>query len=200
MAQSAVIRTKSVAKKASGHKGKSSDSSRMAGRQNPWPAWSPPNRNWGCVADNLINNSEKVSNSILYNHKNAIVDSGCTNHYFFITTLCTNVEPCAEGIQVKQPDGAIMTATYTALINAPHLPNTVRYAHIFPQMHNKALLSLRKIFDNDYNVKLTRTTISIDHLHDPSMSLHGYRDRTTIMWTVYLSYQELLPEEDSHLL
>ena len=93
-----------------------------------------------------------------------------------------------------------MAATYTALINAPHLPNTVRYAHIFPQIHNKALLSLRNFFDNDYNVKLTQTIISIDNLHDPSMFLHGYRDRTTVMWTIDLFYQELLPEGNSHLL
>ena len=132
----------------------------MTGRQDPWPTWLPPNSDSGCVADNLINNSEKVSDSILIcNHKNSIADSGFTNHYLCTTTPCINVEPCTYGIQVNHPDSAIMTSTHTALIDILHLLSAARHTHIFPQMHNKALLSLGQFCNNDYNVKFTRTTI-----------------------------------------
>ena len=91
--------------------------------------------------DNLINNSEKVSDSIICNHKNAIADSGCTNQYVCITTPYTHVDSCTDGIQAKQPDVTIMTATHTALIDSPHLPSAVRHAHIFPQMHKNIIIT-----------------------------------------------------------
>ena len=91
-----------------------------------------------------------------------------------------------------------MTATHTALLDAPHLPSAVRRVHIFPQMQNKALLSLGQFCDNDYVVKLTKTTIAIEHLNDPTMSLHGRRDVTTGMWTINLEYKSLQPATTNH--
>ena len=90
-----------------------------------------------------------------------------------------------------------MIATYSALIDALYLPSVVRHAYIFPQMHNNILLSLRQFCNNNYNVRLTWSTISIDHLYDPWLSLHGYRNRTTGMWTINLSYQALLLKDNS---
>ena len=101
--------------------------------------------------------------------------------------------PCTNGIQVKQPDGAIMTSSHTALLDFPSLPMAVRKAHIFPSMRNKALLSLGQFCDNEYDVTLTKTTISIIHHRDPTLSLHGHRDHTTGMWTIDISTKTPLP-------
>ena len=87
-----------------------------------------------------------------------------------------------------------MTATHTTLIDAPYLSSGVRHSNIFPQMHNKSLLSPGKFCDSKYTVKLTKTTIDIEHLHDSSMSLSGQSDRTTGMLTLDLSYSALLPK------
>ena len=90
-----------------------------------------------------------------------------------------------------QTDGTTMQANHTALLSAPHLPILVRKAHIFPQMKNKALLSLGQFCDNIYDVKLTTSTINIIHHYDASMSLNGSCDDATSMWTIYISPQAL---------
>ena len=146
----------------------------------------------------MINNNENVKTSFTCSNKNAIADSGCTNHYICTSSPCTNISACKNGIQVKQPDGAIMTSSHTALLDFPTLPIAVRRAHIFPSMQNKALLSLGQFCDNGYDVALTRTTISINHHHNPSLSLYGQRDTTTGMWTVDISAKPHPPTITSH--
>ena len=93
-----------------------------------------------------------------------------------------------------QPDGTTMQSSHTALLSAPHLPIAVRRAHIFPQMRNKALLSLGQFCDNKYDVELTASTINIIHHHDASMSLSGSRDHSNGMWTINISPQ-VLPQK-----
>ena len=54
-------------------------------------------------------------------------------------------------------------------------------------MKNKALLSLGQFCDNEYNVLLTKETISINHHHNSNLSLQGHRDKSTGMWTINIT-------------
>ena len=81
----------------------------------------------------------------------------------------------------------MMTASHTALLDIPNLPHAVRNTHISPSMYNKALLCLDQFCDNEYNVVLNQYTISINHRHDPALSLHGHCDHTTGMWIIDIS-------------
>ena len=74
--------------------------------------------------DNMINNNENFSKLFICIIKNIIADSGCTKHYICTLSPCISVMPCKNGIQVKQPDGAVMTSSHTALLDFPHLPDT----------------------------------------------------------------------------
>ena len=138
--------------------------------------------------DNLINNNEKVSKSFICRNKNAITDSGCTNHYICTSSHCTNVIPFKNGIQVKQPNGAIITSSHTALLAFLHLPQAIHKAHVFPFMQNKALLSLVQFCDKECDVVLTKNTIAINHHHGPALSLQGHRNQTTGMRTIDISH------------
>ena len=80
-----------------------------------------------------------------------------------------------------------MTSSHTALLAFPRLPELVRKAHIFLSMRNKALLSLGQFCENEYDVLLTKITISINHHHSPALSLQGHRNKTTVMWTIDIS-------------
>ena len=71
----------------------------------------------------------------------------------------------ANGICVQQPDGAAIQSSLTSLLYLQDLPLAVRKLRIFLQMHNKTLLSLEQLCDNDYEIKLTKQHIYITHKH-----------------------------------
>ena len=129
----------------------------------------------------------------------AIADSGCTNHYICRYSPCTKLQPCINGIKVKQLDVVIMKSSHAALLDAPSLPLTVRKVHIFPSMQKKALLSLGKFCDNNYTFVLKKNAINNNHKDRNSFYLQGHRYTTSGMWTVGISSQGLRnPSEDIH--
>ena len=167
----------------------------MGGRTEKWRYNAP---RWEAPADNLINNNTNIIKSFICSNKNAIEDSGYINHYICTPSPCATVLPRTKAIQVKQSDGAIMTALHTALLDIPHLTLVLWQANIFPLMQNKALLSLGQFCDNKYDVALTRITISINYHHDPAQYLYGHRDPTTGMWTIDISAKPHCPPITSH--
>ena len=102
-----------------------------------------------------------VNQTYTCNSKNSIADSGCKIHYICATAPHKNKQPCTNGILIKQLDRAVMQASHTCYLNFPNLLEEVTRAHIFPAMHNKALVSLGQFFDNGYEVHLTKTHIYI---------------------------------------
>ena len=77
-----------------------------------------------------------------------------------------------------------MQASHTYDLVIARLPPKVAKAHIFPFMKHKALLLLGQYCDNWYEVHLTSETLYITHMIDASLSLQGYRDKSTGMWTI----------------
>ena len=98
----------------------------------------------------------------------------------------------ANGICVQQPDGTVMQSSHTSLLALPELPLAMRKIHIFPQMHNKALLSLGNFCDNEYEIKLIKQRVCITHYTNPSLSLYGNRDEHTGIWTVDITSQKCI--------
>ena len=77
-----------------------------------------------------------------------------------------------------------MISTETAELCLPHLPKEVRQANIFPNIKNKSLLSLGTFCNNNYNIKLTKNKIFINHKFNKKLSLQGERDHQTGLWMV----------------
>lgn len=77
-----------------------------------------------------------------------------------------------------------MTATHRAHLPWPKLLIEVRNVELFPQMKNKLLLSLEQFCNHGYNVHLTKETIYINHLTDPSLLLEGKQSSTDGMWYI----------------
>ena len=70
-------------------------------------------------------------------------------------------------MRVEQPDGKIMRATHTAQLVIDHLPDAVRQAHVFPEMHNKCLLALVFFLRQQLQGTPHRNT-HLHHAHDRS--------------------------------
>ena len=87
-----------------------------------------------------------------------------------------------------------MQASHTAKLDIKHLPEAVRHAHLFEEMHNKCLLSLGQFCDNGYEVHLTEHEIFITHMMDAALSLKGHRDPYSKMWTVNITDQSCKTE------
>ena len=94
---------------------------------------------------------------------------------------------CAPGITVKLPNNKTTSATHTALIDIPNIPLAARKCHIFPDMDNKALLSIAQFCDNGYHAIFTPTHLTLEHQKDPQQTLQGTRDTLTGMWSINLN-------------
>ena len=123
----------------------------MGGRSTKWKSGG---RTWLQPAVNLSNNLKNFSIKNICSSKNAIADSGCTNHYFCSSSLYINKIGMTCGISVIQPNGSIMWSSHTALMDAPHLPLAVRKVHIPPTMKNKALVSPGHFLTTDTKLPL----------------------------------------------
>ena len=66
--------------------------------------------------------------------KNTIANYGCINHYIRVTAPHTNRQPCASGILLKKPDGAVMKSSRTYSLDFPNLPEEFTQAHISHSM------------------------------------------------------------------
>ena len=79
----------------------------------------------------------------------AIADSGTTGHFLQIDSQCVDKRLTNEGLDVRLPDGSVITSTHTALLNIPQLPMKARRAHLFPDISH-ALLSISMLCDEGY--------------------------------------------------
>ena len=72
-----------------------------------------------------------------------------------------------------------MQSTHTALLTFPQLPLAAQRAHVFPELQNKALLSIGQLFDSNFTaffregqVKLSNDDTTITGQQDPSTRLY----------------------------
>ena len=113
----------------------------------------------------------------------AIADSGCTATYISSNTPHVNAQNC-DPLRVTLPDGKHITSTKKGELCFPHLPSDVKQAHIFPDIKNKALLSLGTFCDNGYTVELTKDRINIISKTNNYFNLYGHRDHSTGLWMI----------------
>ena len=134
---------------------------------------------------NHVNNFLPTTDSYsLASNNAAFLDSGCTGHFLKIDSHCTERRPTSDGIRVKLPNGSIIRATHTALLDMPHLPLAARQAHIFPDLHNSALVSISQFCDNNFEARFTKLQVQI--LDGPKVILTGQRDPSTGLWHIPL--------------
>ena len=100
------------------------------------------------------------------------------------TQHLTNLTPTDHGIMVELPNGSIIRATHTALLDLPSLPLAARTAHVFPDLKHGSLLSIGDLCDHGLTANYTKTHVKI--YNGTNLVLSGLRSPHTRLWMVDL--------------
>jgi hypothetical protein len=82
---------------------------------------------------------------LLKQHKTAIMDSGCTDHFLLVSAPCLNKVKYRIPLTVRLTNGATMESSHTAELDIPKLNAAASKTHVFPEMANHSLLSVEQL-------------------------------------------------------
>ena len=105
------------------------------------------------MCDKLGDNNLNIianTNTITYKYVDnlAAADSGTAGHFLKQNSPCVNKRKAINPLGIRMPDGHIIYSYNTALLPQNTLPIEARQAHNFPNLKNKALLSISMFCDN----------------------------------------------------
>ena len=95
---------------------------------------------------------------------------------------------------IRMPDGRIIYSSHTALLPQDTLPIEARYAHIFPDLKNKALLSIGMFCDNGCIAIFDNKKLHIINKKTNKHIMNGTRDNQTSLYMVPLK-----PEQNENM-
>ena len=152
------------------------------------------------IAINKIQAKYALAVDVIADSEKAIADSGCTNHFLGCNVKYTNVQLCAPGVTGKLPNNMSTEASHTDLLDMPHIPMKAKQCHLFPDIGNKALLSITQFCDNRYREIFTTNKLFIELKTNPEKLFKGCKDPITRMWTINLSHMAMHPHpaQDHH--
>ena len=155
----------------------------MEGHVTKWKSFGA----WEYTHVGLSKLASNVNFSYFCSNKHTISNLGYTHYYICANTPHRNKWACIKSIVVRQPDGTVIHASYTAHLYIAHLANEVTKAQILPRITNKVLLLLGQFSDNSYEVYLTKNKIYITHNTNSTQSLTVYHNHMTGKRTVDIS-------------
>ena len=108
---------------------------------------------WRRVCDNLDDkhiNIIETTNTITHKHVEnlAAVDTGTSGHFLKSNSPCVNRIIATNPLGIRRPEGNVIYYSHTALLHKYTLPIEAQHSHIFPDLKNKALLSIGMFCDN----------------------------------------------------
>ena len=95
---------------------------------------------------------------------------------------------------IRMPDRYIIYSSHTALLPQDTLPIEARYAHIFPDLKNKALLSIGMFCDNGCIAVFDYEKVHIINKKTNKHVMHRTRDNQT---SIYMG--PLKPEQNKNM-
>ena len=81
-----------------------------------------------------------------------LLDSGTTNHFLALESVCTNKHKTTKAINITIPNGSQISSTHECKINWPNITCSSRNAHIVPALHDKDLISVVKLCNHGCNI------------------------------------------------
>lgn len=105
-----------------------------------------------------------------------IADSGCTDHYATTNAPVANITEAANSISVALPNRETIDLSHAAELTIDNLPPLAKVCHLFPDMKEKALISLGKLRDHRMEVKLRKNDIMITKENDNKPAITGKRN------------------------
>ena len=130
----------------------------------------------------------ETTNTITHKHVDnlAAADSGTSGHFFKSNSPCVNKRIATNLIGIRMPDGHIIYSSHTALIIQETLPIDAQYSHIFPDIKNKALLSIGMFCDNICLAIFDDKKVHIINKNKKKHIMHGTRENQSSLYMVTL--------------
>ena len=125
--------------------------------------------------------------------QSAILDSGCTGHYFPPHYPLNNPTPNTneDALHVTLPDSSKIQSTHVAHLPIPTLDENATKTYIFPNLHS-ALISIGQLCDAECTVIFSKHCAKIMNQHNVLIT-EGTRDLTTGLWKINLPIQSHIP-------
>ena len=120
---------------------------------------------WDKLVDkhiNVIGTTNTITHKYVDNL--AAADSGTPGNFFKSNSPCVDKRIATNPLGIRMPDGHIVYSSHTALLPQNNLPIEARHAHIFPDLKNKALLSIG-MFCNNGCIALFDASVVAEHAY-----------------------------------
>ena len=142
--------------------------------------------------DNKYINIIETTNTITHKHVDnlAAADSGTSGHFLKTNSPCVNKRIATNPLGIRMPDGHIIFSSRTALLPQDTLPVEARNAHIFPDLKNKALLSIGMFCDNGCIAIFDNKKVNITNKKTNKHIMHGTQDNQTSLYMVPLKLEQ----------
>ena len=73
-------------------------------------------------------------------HNWAILDSGATSHFLVTQAHAEDIVPALRVMQVRLPNGNLVTTSHTCSLKIPNLPTKAKLTHIVPGLDGFSLI------------------------------------------------------------
>ena len=100
-------------------------------------------------------------------------------------------------INVSLPNNTIISPTHYAYLNMPNLPKAATKVYLFPDIHDRLLLSVAQFCDNGYTVEFNNKYVFI--LENREIILQGTRATVNGMWFILFNNNNTPPPTTNHL-
>ena len=120
----------------------------------------------------------RTTNNITHKHVDnlAAADSGTSGNVLKSNSPCVNKRIATNPLVIHMPDKHIIYSSHTDLLPQDTLPIKARHAHIFPDLKNKALLSIGMFYDNGCLAIFDDKKVHIINKNTNKHIMHGTRD------------------------
>ena len=143
------------------------------------------------MCDKLVDkhiNIIETTNTITHKHVDnlAAAESGTLGRFLKPNSPCVNKRIATNPLVIRMPDRHIIYSSHTALLPQDTPPIEARHAHIFPDLKNKALLSIGMFCDNGCLAIFDDKKVHIINKKTNKQIMHGTRNNQTSLYMVPL--------------
>ena len=144
------------------------------------------------MCDKLVDKHINIigtTNTITHRHEDNLeaADSGTLGNVFKSNSPCVDKRIATNPLGIRMPDGHIIYSSHTALLPQDTTPIKARHAHIFPDLKNKALLSIGMFCDNRCLAIFDDKKVHIINKKNNKHIMHGTRNNQSSLYMVHLT-------------
>ena len=138
---------------------------------------------------NIIGTTDAITHN--YNVYNiAAADSGTSGNFLKSNSPCVNKRTAINQLGIRMPDGHIIYSSHISLLPQKTIPTKARQAQMFPDLKNKALLSICMFCENGCLALFDDKKVYIIDKRTNKKIMHGTHDNKSPLYMVPLTPEQ----------